>query len=89
MKELQDEASTDRSVLNMQAAPRKKELLMMIDNLSQVLEQIDVIVDKFQRLGRRERRIWNQLRLSNEDLDKARGKLTFHVNAILVFSSVT
>lgn len=85
MEELQDEASTDRSILNTQGAPRKKELLMMIDNLSQVLKQIDAIVDKFQRLGRRERRIWNQFRLSNEDLDKVRGKLTFHVNAINAF----
>ena len=87
MKELEEEASTDHSILNMQGAPRKKELLKMIDNLRQVLEQIDAIVDKFQRLGRRERRIWNQLRLSNEDLDKVRGKLTFHVNAINAFTA--
>ena len=87
MKELQDEASTDHSILNMQGAPRKMELLKMIANLNQVLEQIDAIVDKFQRLGRRERRIWNQLRLSNEDLDKVRGKLTFHVNAINAFTA--
>lgn len=57
----------------------------MIDNLNQVLTQLDGIVGKFQRLGRREKRIWNQLKLSNEDLDKVRGKLAFHVNAINVF----
>ena len=58
---------------------------MMIKNLEQVLNQLDTLVNKFQRLGRRERRIWNQLKLSNEDLDKVRGKLTFHVNAINTF----
>ena len=87
MKELQDEAGIDNSILNMRGAPRKKELLLMIDNLGQVLEQVDAIVDKFQHRGRRERRIWNQLRLSNEDLDKVRGKLIFHVNAINAFTA--
>ena len=58
---------------------------MMMNNLDQVLKQLDTIVTKFQRLGRREKRIWNQLRLSNEDLDKVRGKLTFHINAINSF----
>lgn len=59
----------------------------MINNLNQVLMQLDTIVGKFQRLGRREKRIWNQLKLSNEDLDKVRGKLTFHVNAINAFTA--
>ena len=58
---------------------------MMIENLKQVLNQLDILVKKFQGLGRREKRIWNQLKLSNEDLDKVRGKLTFHVNAINTF----
>ena len=85
VKELEDEARNDHSVLNVRGAPRKGELMMLINNLNQVLEQLDTIVKKFQRLGRRERRIWNQLKLSNEDLDKVRGKLTFHVNAINAF----
>ena len=87
VKELYDEASNPYSILNVRGAPRKKELLMMIDNLDQVLKQLDSIVAKFQRLGRREKRIWNQLKLSNEDLDKVRGKLTFHVNAINAFTA--
>ncbi len=60
---------------------------MMISNLNEVLKQLDAIVEKFKHLGRREKRIWNQLKLSNEDLDKVRGKLTFHVNAINTFMS--
>ncbi len=59
----------------------------MISNLNEVLKQLDAIVEKFQRLGRREKRIWNQLKLSSEDLDKVRGKLTFHVNAINAFTA--
>ncbi len=85
VKELQDEAGNDHSILNVRGAPRRKELMMMISNLDQVLKQLDAIVEKFRNLGRREKRIWNQLRLSNEDLDKVRGKLTFHVNAINTF----
>ena len=61
--------------------------MLLIKNLEEALTELDGIVRKYQGLARRERRIWNQLRLATEDLDTIRGKLTFHVTAINAFTS--
>lgn len=87
IQELQDEAINPKSLLNSQGAPRKQELLLLINNLEEALKELDKIVRKYQSLGRRDRRIWNQLKLATEDLDTVRNKLTFHVNAINAFTS--
>ena len=61
--------------------------MLLIKNLEEALKELDEIVRKYQGLARRERRIWNQLRLATEDLDVIRSKLTFHVTAINAFTS--
>ena len=59
----------------------------MIRGLEEILKDLDTIVKKYQGLARREKRIWNQLRLATEHLDSIRGKLTFHINAINAFTA--
>ena len=61
--------------------------MLLIKNLEEALKELDQIIKKHQGLARRERRIWNQLRLATEDLDTVRSKLTFHVTAINAFTS--
>lgn len=61
--------------------------MLLVANVSEVLKELDKLVKKYQGLARRERRIWNQLRLATEDLNKIRNKLTFHVTAINTFTS--
>ena len=72
-------------MLNTRGASRKGELVLLVENLEKVLKELDNIVEKYQGLARRERRIWNQLRLASEDLDKIRDKLSFHITAINTF----
>ena len=87
IKELQDEADDPQSILNRRGIPRKQELLRLIQNLQQVLEELESIVKKYQALGRIEKRILNSLRMSREDLDELRSKMTFHVTAINAFTA--
>ena len=87
IKELQDEADDPHSILNRRGIARKQELFRLIRNLEQVLGNVDSIVKKYQALARREKRIWNQLHLSKEDLDKLRVQLTFHMAAINAFTT--
>lgn len=87
IRELQDEATDPQSPLNSRGALRKQELVQLIKNLERTLRELDEIVTKYQGLARRERRIWDQLRLATEDLDKIRRKLTFHITAINAFTS--
>ena len=85
VKELQDEAENPQSILNVRGASRRQDLMGPIQNLEIVLEELDGIVKKYQGLARREKRIWNQLRLATEDLDQIRVKLAFHMTAINTF----
>ena len=86
VKELQDEARDARSTLNVRGAPKRQELMLLIKNLEAALSEVDVIVQKYQGLGRRDRKIWNQLKFATEHLDPVRGKLTVHLTAINVFT---
>ena len=61
--------------------------MTLIRGLGEVLKILDAIVKKYQGLARREKRIWNQLRLATEDLNSIRDKLTFHINAINAFTA--
>ena len=87
LKELQDEAVDPKSLLNVRGAPRKQELTVLIKNLEESLKGLDEIIRKYQGLTRRDRRIWNQLRLATENLETNRSKLTLHVTAINAFTS--
>ena len=87
IKELQDEAIDPHSLLNVQGAPRKQELMILMRNLEESLKELDEIIRKHQGLTRRDRSIWNQLRLASEDLEASRSKLNFHVTAINAFTS--
>ena len=87
LKELEDEAADKRSMLNLRGAPRKQELMTLIKGLEEMLKSLDAIVKKYQGLARRERRIWNQLRLATEDLNSIRDKLVFHISAINTFTA--
>ncbi|KAL2042734.1 hypothetical protein N7G274_004493 [Stereocaulon virgatum] len=85
IKELDDEVNNAQSLLNTRGASKQGELVLLVQNLEKVLKELKNIVEKYQGLARRERRIWNQLRLASEDLDKIRDKLTFHITAINAF----
>ena len=87
MKELQDEAADPKSILNIRGASRKEELLLLIRHLETALLEVDAIVQKYQSLSRRERRIWNQLKFATEHLDPIRDKLTIHLTSINLFTA--
>lgn len=85
IKELQDEASDPHSVLNRRGNMRKEELLGLVNNLQKVLQSVDLQIQKYKGLARRERRIWNQFRMSKEDLGKLKSELILHIAAINTF----
>ena len=60
--------------------------MLLIKNLEAALLEVDVIVQKYQGLDRRNKKIWNQLKFATEHLDPVRGKLTVHLTAINVFT---
>ncbi|KAI4146578.1 MAG: hypothetical protein L6R39_003411 [Caloplaca ligustica] len=86
VKELVDEAKDEKSVLNQRGAARQQELLDLISGLQKALEELDHIVHKYSALSRRERRIWDQLKMATKDLSGIREKLIYHLTAINAFT---
>ncbi|KAL8783532.1 MAG: hypothetical protein Q9213_004578 [Squamulea squamosa] len=86
IKELIDEVGDDQSTLQRCEATKKQDLVDLVSGLRKALEDFDQIVLKYQGLSRRERRIWDQLRLATEDLSGIRDKLTYHLTAINAFT---
>lgn len=84
---LQDEAIDPQSLLNLRGISRKQELIQLIQSLKEALEELDEIVRKYQGLAKRERRVWNRLRMATEDLEGIRNKFAFYVTAINAFTS--
>lgn len=60
--------------------------MLLIRNLGSAVLGIDTIIQKYRGLARREKPIWNQLRLATEDLSSVRGKLTVQLAAVNVFT---
>ena len=86
VKELEDEAHNERSVLNRSGHEQKVELNTLVAGLCKALEELDGIIRKYNGLTRRERRIW-KLRLATKDLKGIREKLNYHLTAINAFTS--
>lgn len=86
LKELQEEATDEKSALNRYGSARKQEFMSLVTGLRKALEEFDKIILKYQSLTRRERRIWDQLKLAAEDLSGIREKLIYHLTAINVFT---
>ncbi|KAF7510901.1 hypothetical protein GJ744_005731 [Endocarpon pusillum] len=87
LKEVQDESNNDLSPLNRRGTCRKAELTTLVDNAENALKELDDIVNRYQRLGRKQKDVWIRARFATERLDSIRGKLTFHISAIGLFMS--
>ncbi|KAL9608481.1 MAG: hypothetical protein Q9167_006689 [Letrouitia subvulpina] len=84
LKELEDEAKEERSTLNRHGAARKREFMTLIGGLHGALAELDKIVLKYQSLTRRERRIWDQLKLATEDLKSLERGILSRMEAVLL-----
>jgi hypothetical protein len=87
LHELEDEAKRPTSLLNRRGSSRKAELDTLLRNSSNVLKQIEDIVDRYHSLGRDQRRTWDRVKFATEDLVALRTKLSFHINGINLFIS--
>lgn len=54
-------------------------------NLSGVLKQIEDIVQRYNNLGRDQKRTWDRVGFATENLSALRSKVVFHANAINLF----
>jgi len=66
---------------------RPGSLEALLGNLSDVLKQIEDIVNRYQSLGRDQKKTWDRVKFAKEDLTALRSKLSVHMAGINLFMS--
>jgi hypothetical protein len=56
VKEAQDEASNNQSLLNRRGTCRKAELTTLLDNVEIAPKELENIVDRYRKLGRKKKK---------------------------------
>jgi hypothetical protein len=85
LHELEDETTTPNSLLNRRGGSRKGGVGLLLSNISDVVRQIRDIVNRYNSLGRDQKRTWDRIKFTTEDLMSRRAKLTFHMNGLTLF----
>ena len=85
-----DDAKDSGSLINRKGLSRKNELDEIIRNCRQSLEELQSLINKCSRLeesksGNTLSRLWDAQRISYNNLDSLRAKLTFHTSTISMF----
>jgi hypothetical protein len=69
VKEAQDEASNNQSLLNRRGTCGKAELTTLLDNVETALKELENLVDQYQKLGRKQKDVWTRVKFGTEALD--------------------
>ena len=68
---------------------RQVRLKVILDNCISVLGDLQYIVQKYHSLGTDDRKAWDKLRLSNEDIAEIRSRLVFNITCLTAFRRFT
>lgn len=87
LRELEEEASSPTSLLNRRSRgkARKPEWDLLRMNVEGILKDIGDIAQRYESLGRDQKRTWDRVGFATQDLVALRGKLSVHIGAIQVF----
>lgn len=85
VKELQDEAENEESILNRAGLGRKKELIDNIQNCTEVLAQLEDLLTRFNSLGTKRKKVFDVLKFGSQGLQEIRQKLMLHTSSLTLF----
>lgn len=82
--EINDQAGSSTSLLNLRGVSRKADLLALRNNLMSTLEELQAVHQRYRTMGRN---AWLRVQLGEQDLAVLSSKLTLHLVAIEGFMS--
>jgi molecular chaperone DnaK (HSP70) len=85
LRELQDEAENEESILNRGGSSRSKDLEEILSNVNEVLAQLESQVTKYRSLGTSKKGVWDRMRFGHEGLQDMRSKVIYHTSCLNVF----
>ena len=85
LRELEDEAQNEDSILNRAGKGRQKELNNIIQYCTEVLQQLETLVTRYRSLGTSQRKVWDRIKLGDEGIQVIRNKLVLHTSTLTLF----
>ena len=85
IKELEDEAQTEGSILNRSEGSKIAELDDIVQHCRLALVQLEKLLTKYKSLGTKRKFVWDRIRFGAEGLQAVRGKLSVHTGRINLF----
>jgi hypothetical protein len=72
LRELEDEAQNEDSILNRAWKGRQKELNNIVQNCTEVLQQLEALVTRYRRLGTSQKKVWDRIKIGDEGIEVIR-----------------
>ncbi len=85
LRELEDEAQNEDSILNRAGKGRQKELHTIVQNCTEVLRQLETLVTRYRSLGTSQRKVWDRIKFGDEGIQVIRNKLVLHTSTLTLF----
>ncbi len=85
LRSLGDDAKNPMSLLCRRGAGRQEELMTMIENLNKALVEVERLIDKYESLGLKKKRVFDRVKFASHDLNELRGTLAVHLDIISGF----
>ncbi|ERF69902.1 hypothetical protein EPUS_05446 [Endocarpon pusillum Z07020] len=85
LRELEDEAQNEDSILNRAGKGRQKELNNILQNCTEVLGQLEMLVTRYRSLGTSQRKVWDRIKFGDEGIQVIRNKLVLHTSTLTLF----
>jgi len=85
LRELEDEAQNEDSILNRAGKGRQKELNNIVQNCTQILRQLESLVTRYRSLGTSQKKVWDRIKFGDEGIQVIRNQLVLHTSTLTLF----
>jgi Hsp70 protein len=85
LRELEDEAQNEDSILNRAGKGRQKELNNIVENCTEVLHQLESLVTRYRSLGTSQKKVWDRIKFGDQGIQVIRNKLVLHTSTLTLF----
>jgi hypothetical protein len=85
LRELEDEAQNEDSILDRAGKGRQKELNNIVQNCTQVLQQLESLVTRYRSLGTSQKKVWDRVKFGDEGIQVIRNQLVLHNTTLTLF----
>jgi Hsp70 protein len=85
LRELEDEAQNEDSILNRAGGGRQKELNNIVQNCTEALRQLESLVTRYRSLGTSQKKVWDRIKFGDEGIQVIRNKLVLHTSTLTLF----